>query len=606
MKYLQQFWEKQVLRRVLKNEDTEERTYFALTIATGFCSALAAMVLHHSTYYLTKYFGTDDTFTWKAFIYGFFAVFISGFLTTRLFPNAAGSGMPGVRLALAVFHGKISFKDTMAKMLVTIFSLSSGISLGREGPTVTITSGIGSAFGNLFHLSKKKVKALVAIGAAGGISAVFQTPITAVIFTLEEVVGDLNAKILGSIIIASVVASITAQVFTGNSSFFTELHYRLQSPWELGFYLLIGLAAAIVGPLWAKLVLYLRTVRSSVFKGHKLSVMMLTFLVMVGISFIRPEALSSGHETIEEALLSLILDWRLLLSLFALKFFASALCYSSGISGGLYMPVLLMGATLGSLVGSVCQMFFPEYTANTGAYALVGMGALFISIIRAPFTSLLLAFELTRNYNIILPIMIANIASYWVASKLQHGSIYENISEQDGIHLPTRDDNEILESMTVEDAMVHDPVSLSGYLTVAEAIKIAKTHKYSGYPVLKNGLLEGVVSVSDISAAMAKGEGHKNILEISEKKVITIYPDMTLLIALHKLNRFQISRIPVVSRMNDRKVIGIITVQNIVSKFGYQIKSIESKEFANPNETLEQEYLVGQQEQTDDKATPTS
>jgi len=599
LKYLQEFWEKQVLRRVLKNEDTEERTYFALTIATGICSALAAIFLHYATLHLTKYFGTDDTFTWKAFIYGAFAVFISGFLTTRLFPNSAGSGMPGVRLSLAVFHGKISFKDTMAKMLVTIFSLSSGISLGREGPTVTIASGIGSAFGNLFHLSKKKVKALVAIGAAGGISAVFQTPITAVIFTLEEVVGDLNAKILGSIIIASVVASITSQMLTGNSSFFTELHYSLHSPVELIFYLLIGLVAAIVGPLWAKLVLWLREKRSSVFKGHTLSVIMLTFLVMVAISFIRPEVLSSGHETIEEALLSLILDWRLLLSLFALKFFASALCYSSGISGGLYMPVLLMGATLGSLVGSVCQIFFPELTANTGAYALVGMGALFISIIRAPFTSLLLAFELTRNYNIILPIMIANMAAYWVASKLQIGSIYENISEQDGIHLPTREDNEILESLNVEDAMVHDPVSLSGYLTVAEALKIAKTHKYSGFPVLKNGLLEGVVSVSDISGAMAKGDGHKNILEISEKKVITIYPDQTLLVGLHKLNRFQISRVPVVSRMNDRKVIGIITVQNIVSKFGYQIKSIEAKENL-PLETLEQEYLVGQQDRHKD------
>ncbi|PIP94256.1 MAG: hypothetical protein COW78_10990, partial [Bdellovibrio sp. CG22_combo_CG10-13_8_21_14_all_39_27] len=147
MKYLQEFWEKQVLRRVLKNEDTEERTYFALTIATGIGAALAAMSLHYATLHLTKYFGTDDTFTWKAFIYGAFAVFISGFLTTRLFPNTAGSGMPGVRLSLAVFHGKISFKDTMAKMLVTIFSLSSGISLGREGPTVTIAAGIGSAFG---------------------------------------------------------------------------------------------------------------------------------------------------------------------------------------------------------------------------------------------------------------------------------------------------------------------------------------------------------------------------------------------------------------------------------------------------------------------------
>jgi CIC family chloride channel protein len=569
---LAELWKNSLLKRLLKDEASEEKTYFALTIATGLFSALAAVALQTLTYDLTKFLGTGGVFTLRTFILGGLAVLISGYLTTRHYPSTSGSGIPGVRLALAVFHGKITFRSTIAKFVVTVLSLSSGMSLGREGPTVTIASGIGSALGNFFHLSKKKIKALVAIGAAGWISAVFQTPITAVIFTLEEVVGDLNAKILGSIIISSVLASVTAQAVTGNSSFFREITYHLNSPKELIFYLIIGVIAAIIGPLWVRCVLQLRKTNSKLFRGHKLTVMMVTFFLMGAFSFIHPAVLGGGHSTIESALLSLILDWRVLLSIFALKFIASAICYSSGISGGLYMPVLLMGATLGSLVAAISQLYFPEIILNPGSYALVGMGALFVSIIRAPFTSIILAFELTRNYSIILPIMIANIAALWISSKIHSHSVYESISEQDGIHLPTREDHEILEGLLVEDAMIYEPICLPAHLSVDEAMKFAKSQPYSGYPILRNGLLEGVVSASDLATAIAKGDGHRNLLDVAEKKVITIHPDQSLLVAFHKLNRFQVSRLPVVSRINDKKVVGIITAENIVSKFGYHLK----------------------------------
>jgi len=569
---ISKFWNEKVLKFLLKNSLNEERTYFALTLIVGLIAALVAVGLHDITDFLVKYIGTNKPFTLRALLLGGALVLISGYFTTRRFPGTSGSGIPGVRVALAVYHGKITIGQTIMKFITSALALSSGFSLGREGPTASISAGIGSYFGQIFHLSKRKVKGLVAIGAAGGIAAAFNTPIAAVVFTMEEIVGDLNSKVLGNIVIASVVAAITAHFLTGNSPTFQSLDYKLGHPAELSLYMIVGISTAIMGFLWTQSVLLTRKLSLKIFKGHRLTIIFATFLVIAGISHIQPEALGSGHQTIEVALLSLLRDWRFLLSLFVLKFIATTLCYGSGVSGGLFLPTLLMGATLGSLLGAIFQILFPEVGLNIGAFALVGMGSFFVSVIRAPFTSIIMVFEMTRDYNIILPLMVANIIAYYLSSKLFDGSIYEAISEQDGIHLPTKEDNEILESLIVEDAMIRDPYSLNANLTIEEANELIKLKHFSGYPILKNGLIMGMVSRSDIGQAIAKGNGGANIMEISEKKVISIYPDQSLMVAFHKLDRFHVSRLPVVSRINDRKTIGIITAENIVSVFGYHVK----------------------------------
>ncbi len=568
---LSEFWNNRVLKFLIKNSVNEERTYFVLTLIVGLLAAVIAVGLHKITHALVAFFGTDKPFELKAFLWGGFALAVSGYITTRKFPGTSGSGIPGVRVGLAVYHGRITLGQTVMKFITSVLSLSSGFSLGREGPTAAISAGIGSYFGQVFHLSKRKVKALVAIGAAGGIAAAFNTPIAAVVFTLEEIVGDLNAKVLGNIVISSVVASIAAHLMMGNRPTFQALEYTLGHPLELVLYVLVGFATAIMGPLWTKSVLWTRDFNMKIFKGHRLTIIMVTFLIIAAISYIQPEVLGSGHGSIEDALLNLLKDWRFLLSLFVLKFFATTICYGSGVSGGLFLPTLLMGATLGSLCGSVFQLVFPDMGLNIGAFALVGMGSYFVAVIRAPFTSIIMVFEMTRDYHIILPLMIANMVSYYISSKLHDGSIYESISEQDGVHLPTKEDNEILESLIVEDAMVETPFSISANLSVKEAHELIKEKPFSGYPILKNGLLVGMVARSDIKQAITKEEQEKSVLEIAEKKVITIYPDQSLMVAFHKLDRFHVSRLPVVSRINDKKMIGIITAENIVSRFGYHV-----------------------------------
>lgn len=577
-----------LLATSFKTSITEERTFFALTIIVGVLAGIVTVSLDFLVHTITAYIGTDKSFTKESFFWGGILIFISGWLTTRYFQSTAGSGVPSVKIALAVNHGKISVKDTIAKYVTTVLSLSSGISLGKEGPVVTISSGIGSFFGQFFHLSKKRVKALVAVGSAGGIAAAFNTPISAVIFTMEEVVGDLNTKFLGSIIISSVVAAVTGQILMGDRTIFSQVHYKLNDPKELIFYVFIGIIAALSGPLWMKSTLKLRKFTRQVLTHHKLSMILLAFFIVGGISIIHPGVLGGGHHYLEATLISKILDWKVLGLLFILKFIATSISYSSGASGGLFMPTLLVGATLGSFVGALSHSLFPEIaSASIGAYALVGMGAYFVTIIRAPFTSILIVFELTRDYNIILPLMIANIIAYMLSEKITKGSIYEQISEQDGIHLPTRDDEEILESLTVEDALVKNVTTFRHDQTVREIYLKCKETQTSGFPIMKNNKLYSIVAKSDIMAEMIRKNHAKKLIDLGERKIIKIYPDQSLMVAFHRLKRFQISRLPVVSRLDDKKLLGIITAQDIVRHFGHQLKeeklklALEDKDYEN-------------------------
>lgn len=573
---LSQIWQIKVLRRFNNTRFDEEHLYFFLTLITGVISGLMAVFINDSVHWLGKVIGTHQPFTIRTTILAGLAVFISGVITTRYSSWTAGSGIPQVKLALVVHQGRIAFKDWFLKIITSILSLSSGLSLGREGPTVSITAGIGSSLGSFFSLSKRKIKGLVAVGAAGGIAAAFNTPIAGVIFTLEEIVGDLNTKMLGSIVISSVIAAVTATAIHGDNPTFVAVHYTLRDHRELLVYLLLGTIAAFIGPMWSTLVIKMRGAERKIFKQHKLTVIMIVFFIVAAVSNLNTEVVGAGPEIIKKLLLSEYINWKVILILFVLKFILTALCYSTGVSGGLFFPTLFIGASLGALVGSLAHTFLTWQSADIGAYALVGMGAFFAAVIRAPFTSIVMIFEMTHDYKIILPLMVSNIVAYALSAKISEGSIYEQISEQDGVHLPTRDDDEILDSLQVEDAMVKDVQTLNYNLTIREALKIVNHSEISGYPVMKNGLIFGVISTNELGAAWAKFQGSCTLDLICCKDLVWIYPDQSLMTAFHKLKQHSISRLLVVSRINDKKLVGIITAEDIVKKFGYTIAQ-ESK-----------------------------
>ncbi len=568
----QLLWQLGILRRVKNYNIDEDHLFFGLTLFVGVGSGLIAVALSWSVDYITHLIGTDLKFTWWSFGLGFVLVAIAGLITQK-FPFVSGSGIPAVKLSIVALHGTIRLRDGLAKFFASILTLSSGFSLGREGPTVTVCAAMGSSLGRFFSLTKKRVKTLVAIGATGGIAAAFNTPIAAVIFTLEEIVGDLNSKILGPVVISSVLAAVVATSFQGNHPSFTVLTYQLSNSYELFFYLFVGLSAAIWGPFWVNTVVQMRGGLRRTFKTKMLPAIFSGFILVALASLIDPRVLGSGHHVITEVLTESLEDWRWAMVLFFLKFLLTSYCYSTGMSGGLFMPTLFMGAMLGASVGSGANFLFPGLHLDIGAFALVGMSAFFAAVIRAPFTSIIMIFEMTHDVNFILPLMIASITAYVVSGRFGSGSIYEKIAAQDGIRLPAKEDDDVLESLLVEDAMVDKVVGLAADLSLASAIKQVNHSEISGYPVLtQKGELFGIISLYEIGKKYVESQGRLKVGEACSLNVVTVYPDQSLLIAFHKLKQFKISRLIVVSRLNQRKILGVLTAEDIVKHFGHHLQ----------------------------------
>lgn len=566
-----------LLRKLSEINFDTERMYLTLTLVAGLGAGLLAVLMRTSISFLSHSLGTHEQFTLTTLFAGLFLIAVSGYLTTRFFPSTSGSGVPFVKVAITVYNGNIRLFQWFFKMITSIFSLSSGIALGMEGPTVMVSSGFASSLGQMFNLSKRRVKALCAVGSAGGIAAAFNTPIAAVVFTLEEIVGDMNARMLGAIVISSVIASVTAAMLLGNNAIFPYTSYTYQSPIELLVYFSLGIFAAFLGPLFVKGMLKLRGFYKSRYKGNVLVSSMLAITIMALLSQITPHVLGSGHHTI-----SLLLDGDLssawnISGLFLLKFVAIIICFSSGISGGLFMPTLCLGALSGALMEQLWSPVLPQSLDNISAFVLVGMGAFFAAVIRAPFTSILMIFEMTENHEIILPLMIANITAYTIANKLQDGSVYENLSEQEGVHLPSKDDHEVLKTLLVEDAMTRDVVILSANQTIGDAYKMSLKTGFAGFPIEKDEKIYGMISIEDVNTYKAQNKKEAFLRDLCTTQVISVYPDQSLLLAFHLLKKYHISRLPVVSRLND-SIVGILTAEDIVSHFGFHIQEEQVEE----------------------------
>ncbi len=558
---------------IFKKSDGE-KSFFILTLITGVLSAVVAWMFEKSINvfsYLTYNQGEQgNSFTIDGFLVGSFFVLLSALLSLKYFIGTTGSGVPQIKLAFIMNRGRTTVKQFIGKFIVSTLSLSSGMSFGREGPTLFLTSAIGSFLGQMFTLSSSKTKALMAVGASGGLAAAFNTPIAAVIFTLEEIIGDLNTKLLGSIIIASVMASITAWHLHGNHPTFFMTNFQFNDERELFYYLLIAILCAVMGSFWVKSVLYLKTAYQRFFPRAKILVMYLSFVITVLISISIPQVIGGGHHVVQEIFSNEIHTTTLFALIFLAKFFCSALCYSSGASGGLFVPTLCMGAILGGLVGSIGHDLSPDFISPISSYAVVGMGAFFAAIIRTPFTSIVMTFEMTHDYKVIVPLMVSNIVSYLIAERVYPGSVYEKISAHQGIHLPSKKENEFFENNTVEDIMRTEKIFFDASETVLQAKEELKEMPSSTFCILKNNRLFGLLTRGDIVRSQNKNEEDEelHVEDICSKDFITIFPDQNLMMALQKLKRFHVFQLIVVDRLDPLNVLGIITSESIIRHFG--------------------------------------
>lgn len=555
---------------------TEQQKLYVLTLLIGSLCGLAAVTFHLLLEFFQEriiYSAAAAPVAWSiplVLILPAVGGLIAGIGLYFYAPEARGSGIPQVKTAFYVDGGRIPFRVIPGKMFLAALNIGTGASLGREGPTVQICAAIASLLGRFFTISRRRLQNLVPVGAAAGLAAAFNTPIASVTFTLEEILGSSAGKPLGSIVIASVIAAVIERSLLGEHPLFSVPAYRLNSSWELIFYALLGVLAALVSVTFNESLLRLRDFfqkprsvpgwGTPAVGGFLLGIIGLIALLLTGSSSV----FGVGYGQLSVALHG-SLTMRVLIILALGKLAATVICYGSGSTGGIFGPSLYIGGMIGGLVGTLAQAVLGADVTQTGAFVLVGMGAAFAGIVRAPVTSIIIIFEMTNNYSMILPLMVANIISYVLAAKLSPMPIYDALLIQDGIHLPHTQEH-VLKQISVSRAMTRDVVKVEGDLTAKEAFKHVQSlpEHFHAYPVVgQGGCLAGLITFNDLKRALAAGRGSSRLFEIGDKELVHVHPDHSLDTVLIKLGREGISQLPVVSRKDTTKLLGIITMEDI-------------------------------------------
>jgi CIC family chloride channel protein len=490
-----------------------------------------------------------------------------GYLLYRYFPGARGSGVPQTKAALFAREGRITLRTVLGKFFCTSATLASGIPLGREGPSVQIGAGIGSVLGRSLGLSTEQVKKLIPVGAAAAIAAAFNTPLAAVLFSLEEITGDLYAPVMGAVVLASATAWVVLRVFLGNHPLFKVPQYQLVHPSEFAVYAVLGVAGGVVSAAFTRLLLGMRA-RFLQLPQKTVWFQPVAGGLLVGVmGWFVPQVLGVGYGFVGEALNGRM-AFQLMALLVVLKLFAVTASYASGNAGGIFGPALFIGAMLGGTVGTVAHHLFPAYTATPGAYAIVGMGAVFAGIVRAPMTSVLMIFEMTQDYAVIVPLMIANLVSLFIASRLQRAPIYEALAVQDGIHLPTAETRQRYGQRQVMSVMQTASEALPAEITVREALERARSSEVRTWLVTDRRGVVGVINLSWLERELTEG-ADKTLGELVDALVFPhVHADHGLDLALQRMGANQIEMLPVVNRANVHKLEGVVTLRDVLDAYG--------------------------------------
>src|SRR5580693_9470717 len=430
------WWSIPLFHRAGMLQEREDQVFLVLALVIGALTGLAVVAFILLTERMGMRLYPVGGAPWRRLLFPVVGSLGIGYLLYRYFPNARGSGVPQTKAALYAREGRITLRTVLGKFFCTSATLASGIPLGREGPSVQVGAGIGSVLGSALGLGPEQMKKLIPVGAAAAVAAAFNTPLAAVVFSLEEIMGDLNAPMMGGVVLASASAWMVLRVLLGNHPLFKVPQYQLVSPAEFGVYAVLGVAGGVVSAIFTKLLLGMRA-RFLRFPQNTVWLQPVAGGLLVGLmGWFVPQVLGVGYGFVGDALNGRM-AFNLMVLLVVLKLIAVTTSYASGNAGGIFGPSLFIGAMLGGTVGTVAHHLFPAYTATPGAYSLVGMGAVFAGVVRAPMTSVLMIFEMTQDYAVIVPLMIANLVSLFIASQLQHEPIYEALAIQDGIHLPS-------------------------------------------------------------------------------------------------------------------------------------------------------------------------
>lgn len=470
-----------------------------------------------------------------------------------------GHGVPEVMSAVALRGGIIRPRVAAAKAIASAICLGSGGSAGREGPIVQIGSAIGSAIGQVFKMSADRVRILVGCGAAAGISAIFNAPIAGVMFSLEIILGDFAVKTFSPVVISAVVASIVTHTFVGNYPAFEVPAYHLVSAWEVPLYVLLGLFCGLVAYVFTR-TLYKTEDFFDKLKINGWTKPIVGGLFLGGIGFFFPQVFSGGYDAIQVALEGKMVLWLLAVLILA-KIVATNLTLGSGNSGGIFAPSLFMGAVAGGAFGEIVHTLFPQVTATSGAYALVGMAAVVAGTTHAPMTAFLIIFEMTHDYRIILPLMLACVFGTLVARRLSANSIYTWKLARRGIRLFRGRDINVLARHTVAEVMRTDFETIPMYLTLHEILRRMEQGSQYDFPVVDgDGNLFGTLSFQDIRRLLTSQEADTLIIasDIAYTDPPIVHPGDTLDVALDKFALRDVGFIPVMEPGLGGRLVGIL------------------------------------------------
>ncbi len=491
---------------------------------------------------------------------------IAAFLVFFVFKKARGSGVNQAKAAVYIYDGYVPFSTVIGKFLACSVAIGSGNSLGPEDPALQMGAGVASLLGRVFRLTRERMRMIAPVGAAAGIAAAFNAPITGVLFAMEEVVAGWHTGVLGSIVLASTAAVVVVRWFLGSQPLFAVPAFELTNPLELIVHALIGVAGGLLA------VLFMKTVAALFRQKAKMPPRVRYLLpaaagLLVGMAGLwLPEVMGVGYDAIDSALHNRF-PWSLLLALGLVKILVTLVCFSAGTPGGMFAPTLFAGAMIGGALGSIAQhlQLFP--TSPTDAYVLVGMGTFFAGVFRAPMTSVFMVFEVSASYVIIAPVLIANTVAYLIVRRLNRVPFFQMVATAEGLHLPSVEDEREMVRLRVEDAMQPAQAVFGPRTRVGTALELMR-NAGDEFRLVKLGHGRWSWVCREELEQAARQAGPAAVLEevAQHPPAPRLYPDIELANALKMIGGYPV--LPVASRANINELVGTLTLEDIHRAYG--------------------------------------
>lgn len=549
----------------------------AVGLGTGLLAALLIAVIR----IVQRLAWGTDTGTLEIVLIPTVGAFAVGLLLHYWFPESRGSGIVRIMSIIALHGGRVRGRVPLGGVAATGVALGTGAAGGREGPIVLIGGAVGSLLGRLFAVDEQRMRTLIAAGAAAGIGASFNAPIGGMLFAIELIIGGFAASSLQVVVVASVVGSVTAREIIGPGiAYRPATGYELGDPLQLLLYAALGLAAVGVG--------------LALFHMEQISARLLSRLpawlplrlaaggLGVGlVALLVPEALGTGEhlppiDGVREPIQQLLdggygVSWTavaMMLALVGAKLVATSMSVGSGNAVGTFAPALFLGAAAGGAAGTTAALLVPALEIHPGSFALVGMAAVFTVIARAPLTAILIVFELTGDYGLVLPLMLAVGIAMFLADRVQPDSLYAYQLRQQGIVYAEPQDIDVMQTVSVGEVMDSDIQSVPADLPIPQLLQRIQESGLQGFPVVAHGRLFGVVTLTDLSRPDRRGlDDALTVADICTRPPVTVTPQDPMFRALRRMANLDVGRLPVVAADDHSKLVGMIRRKDVVTAY---------------------------------------